>query len=135
IEAEARSDEDEKRRLIQTCPKVTYVSTDACFSGPMEKVFGLAMAVECDLRGFALAFFVAIRLDPKNAIQILQPYADLRAAWEATLSEMGINPEAMKIAGPPTSSYFELIDDLIPDPDRKKSEELATEMKELFGPA
>lgn len=134
VEAEARNDEDEIQRLITSCPKVKYVSTDARFSGPMEKIFGLAVAVETDLRGFALAFFVGIRVDPKNAIQSLQPFSDLRTAWNSVISEMGIDPAAMKKAGPPASPILELIEDIIPKPNKAKSKKLADEMLEIISP-
>ena len=135
IEAEARHDEGEKRRLITSCPKVTYSSTDARFSETMEKLFSLAMAVEADLRGFALAFLIGVRVDPKNAIQLLQPYADLRAAWNSVISEMGIDPKSMKLAGPPQSPVFDLIADIIPKPNKKQSKVLEADMLDLIGSA
>lgn len=134
IEAEARSDETERQRLISSCPKFTYVSTDVRFSETMEELLALAMAVEADLRGFALAFFVGIRSDPKTAIQQLQQFADLRAAWNSVISEMGIDPEAMKKAGPPESQVFELIEDIIPKPNKKQSKILEAEMLKIINP-
>ena len=133
VEAEARCDKEEKRRLIKSCPKKTYVQTDLEFSESMEKLMVLAMAIEADLRGYALSFFVGLRVDPKNACKFLQDYSDTRAAWKITVSDMGIDPEIMKRAGPPPSPILEMIDGLVPAPDRKKAEKLAADMKELFG--
>ena len=65
IEAAARGDETERRLLITSCPKKTYVQTDLEFSESMEKLMVLAMAVEADLRGSALGYFVALRIEPK----------------------------------------------------------------------
>ena len=132
VEAEARCDKEEKRRLIKSCPKKTYVQTDLEFSESMEKLMVLAMAVEADLRGSALGYFVALRIEPKIAPKFLQEISDIRAAWETTVSEMGIDPEIMKLAGPPTSPILELIDGLVPAPDRKKAEKMAADMRKII---
>ena len=135
IEAAARGDETERRRLITSCPKKTYLQNDIEYSDTMEKLMGLAMAVEADQRECALGFFVALRLDPKNALTFLQRFADIQAAWRSTVAGMGIDPETMKKAGPPPSPIFELIEDLIPSPDCGKVKNLAVEMRELISPA
>ncbi len=83
------------------------------------------MAIECDLRDCALGFFVALRMDPKNAANFFQDISDIRAAWETTISAMGIDAKSMKKAGPPASPILEMIDGLVPAPDRKKAEKLA----------
>ncbi len=132
VEAEARCDKEEKRRLIKSCPKKTYVQTDLEFSESMEKLMVLAMAVEADLRGSALGYFVALRIEPKIAPNFLQEISDIRAAWETTVSEMGINPDSMHKAGPPPSPILEMIDGLVPAPDRKKSKELAAGMRAII---
>jgi len=131
VEAEARGDEDEKKRLITSCPKKTYSQNDIDFSEPMKILMGLAMAVEADLRESALGFFVALRMDPENALTFLQDISDIRAAWETTISAMGLDPKSMKKAGPPTSPILELIDGLVPKPVRKKSEVLAADMRKI----
>ena len=132
IEAAARGDETERRRLITSCPKKTYVQTDLEFSESMEKLMVLGMAVECDLRECGLGFFVGLRVDPKNAFKFLQNYSDIKAAWKIAVSEMGIDPEAMKKAGPPASPILEMIDGLVPAPDRKKAEKLAADMRKII---
>ena len=133
VEAEARCDKEEKRRLIKSCPKKTYVQTDLEFSESMENLMVLAMAIECDLRECGLGFFAALRIEPKIAPKFLQEISNIRAAWETTISSMGIHPKSMKKAGPPASPILEMIDGLVPAPDRKKSKELAAEMSVLLG--
>ena len=98
----------------------------------MKNLMGLAMAVEADLRGSALGFFVALRLDPKNAANFLQEISDISAAWETTISAMGIDAKSMKKAGPPASPILEMIDGLVPAPDRKKADELAADMRAII---
>ena len=131
IEAAARGDETEKRRLIKSCPKKTYVQTDLEFSESMENLMVLAMAIECDLRECGLGFFAALRIEPKIAPKFLQEISDIRAAWKSTVSEMGIDLKAMKKAGPPASPILEMIDGLVPAPDRKKAEKMAADMRKI----
>ncbi len=132
IEAAARGDETERRLLITSCPKKTYVQTDLEFSESMEKLMVLGMAVECDLRECGLGFFAALRIEPRIAPNFLQEISDIRAAWETTISAMGIDPEIMKRAGPPPSPILEMIDGLVPAPDRKKAEKLAADMRKII---
>ena len=72
IEAESRGDAAERKRLIQTCPKVTYRQTDAKFSETMDRLLAAAAGIECELRGHALSFLFAMLNDPKNAHTFLQ---------------------------------------------------------------
>jgi hypothetical protein len=72
IEAESRGDAAERKRLIQTCPKVTYSQNDAKFSETMDQLLIAAAGIECELRGHALSFLFAMRNDPKNAHTFLQ---------------------------------------------------------------
>ena len=132
IEAAARGDETERRRLIKSCPKKTYVQTDLEFSESMENLMVLAMAIECDLRGSALGYFVALRIEPKIAANFLQEISDIRAAWKITISAMGIDPKSMQKAGPPAGPILEMIDGLVPAPDRKKAEKLAANMSKII---
>ena len=60
IEAESRGDAAVRKRLIQTCPKVTYRQTDAKFSETMDLLLIAAVAIECELRGHALSFLFAM---------------------------------------------------------------------------
>ena len=72
VEAEARGDQDERQRLMSSCPRLNYCRTDAAYSDAMERLMRMALAVEADLRGAALSFLIAVRADPKNAHIFLQ---------------------------------------------------------------
>ena len=128
VEALSRGDENERLRLIRSCPKLTYVQSDARFSEAMEGLMCLAMAVEADLKECVLRFLVFVGVDPEMSGNFLQDFANIREAWKMTLASMGIDEEAMVSAGPPTSPVFELIEVLLPKPDIKTSEVLSTEM-------
>jgi hypothetical protein len=133
IEAEARGDETEIRRLSTSCPKTTYRQNEVEYSETMEALMGAALVVECDLRGCALYYLAARRSDPESAHKFMQEISDLRAAWITTVSDMGIDPDAMQKAGPPPSPFFEPIEDLDPDPDHNNVEKIAAELKEIIG--
>lgn len=111
---------------------MTYSQNDIKYSETMEKLMGLAMAVEADLRGSALGYFVALRIEPKIAPKFLQEISDFRAAWKITISKMGIDPEAMKKAGPPTSPILELIEGLVPIPNQENVKKLSGEISKLI---
>ncbi|WP_160116574.1 hypothetical protein [Ruegeria sp. AU67] len=128
VEALSRGDDNERLRLIRSCPKLTYVQTDVRFSEAMEGLMCLAMAVEADLKEHVLRFLFFAGVDPEISGSFLQDFANVRAAWRMALTSMGIDEEAMASAGPPTSPVFELIEVLLPKPDFKTSEILSAEM-------
>ncbi|MEJ6501402.1 MAG: hypothetical protein QNL54_07865 [Rhodobacterales bacterium] len=132
IEALARGDEEEKRRLVKSCPRKSYTQNDAQYTRTMENLLDLAIAVEADLREYVIYFLIAIRADPTNAVEFLQRYSDLRAGWNSAISRMGIDPESMRKAGPPPCPVFEMIEDLVPPPNSEVVEKLAAEMEVIF---
>jgi hypothetical protein len=50
----------------------------------------------------------------------------------SVVSEMGIDPEAMKKVGPPERPVFELINDLVPEPDCQEADKLAAALRDIF---
>lgn len=125
VEALARADDAEQRRLVNSCPRRAYGQMDRRFTDAMETLMDMAMAVEADLKECALRFFVLFRVDPKESVGFLQDFANIRAAWKMTLTAMGIDEEAMLLAGPPSSPVFELIEALVPEPQLEESEALS----------
>jgi hypothetical protein len=132
IEAEARGDCDERQRLISYCPKFTYDQTDARFSGTMEKLMGLAMAVEADLRECVLKFLIIVKSEPETSGRLLQDFANIREAWKMTVRTMGIDEKIMALAGPPSSLVFEMVEALLPEPNINWSEMLSADMLACF---
>ena len=132
IEALARGDEEEKSRLVESCPKKNYRQNDAEFADKMGALMTLMLAVECDLRGSVLGFFLALRTEPKSVHEILQNIADIQAAWEEFISSLGIDPETMAKAAPPFGAFLELIDGLLPDPDHDNVEIKIDNFNEIF---
>jgi len=132
IEAQARGDRDERERLISSCPKFTYHQTDARFSGKMETLILLALAVEADLRECVLRFFVMLKFEPDSSGRFLQDFANIREAWKMTVRTMGIDEKSMALAGPPSSLVFELVEALLPEPNTNLSEMLSADMLACF---
>lgn len=132
LEAVARGDELEARRLVSSCPKVACRQTDPRFANKMAGMMKLAMAVQADLKESALCFFVSLRIDPHNSTAHLQDFADIRQAWAKTLKALGVSNESMARAGPPTSPVFSLLEDLLPEPEFEKSQALSEEMLKLL---
>lgn len=125
IEAIARGDENEERRLVRSCPRYSYTQIDLRYLGMMEALLDLALAVEADLKECVLRFLIVAKIDPEEANDFLQDFADTREAWRSTVSAMGLDEEAMALAGPPTSPVFALIEKSVPTPDIGKAEEIS----------
>ena len=128
IDAQSRRDEDESRRLFQSCPRFEYVQRDVEFTGAVDDLFGIAMAIEADLRECFIWFLISIRIKPKEAFFFLQRFSNIQHAWGLTLAALGIDKEKMALAGPPASSAFDLFDGGIPEPEAEESERLSAEM-------
>ena len=70
--------------------------------GGISRVMALAMAVESDLQGFALDFFMATRTEDHDGIHAsIDGAVALDAAWRLLLAEIGIPRMEMATAGPP----------------------------------
>ena len=133
IEAEARADTQEVERLVKSCPKYAYTTQDWDYSKRMLTLMIMALAVESDIRGQALGFWIAMTVDQDDRAQMfLQNIADIQAAWHQTLNSYGIDPEAMVKAGPPQHSAFEFLSDFMPDPQLEKVHVYNEEIKEFL---
>jgi len=99
----------------------------------MDRLLTAATGIECELRGHALSFLFAMLNDPKNAHTFLQASADIREAWRMTITNMGIDPEAMRKAGPPANPILEIIADMAPKPKKSGVGKVVTQLKELIG--
>lgn len=122
INAEARNDQEERQRLVRTCPKKSYLMNDAAFSDTLQELFVTSMAVELDLASAAINYlFLCWRnIDPPPSI--LNGMAVIQAAWDEEVSEMGIDPQAMAKAGCPRHLIIDLLMDHAapPDPEEVK---------------
>ncbi len=117
VEAKARNDGDEITRLVKSCAKKNYRQTDTAYSEMMDELMTVALYVECDLRGHALLYVLAINHDSGLSDQALQNIANTQAAWHEKLKDMGITPESMKQAAAPIHPTLETIIGFCPPPE------------------
>src|SRR4051794_25796799 len=52
LEAMAREDHVERERLMRSCPKYTYTSSDHEYTDGLEEAFGIASLTACSLRHY-----------------------------------------------------------------------------------
>lgn len=117
VEAEARQDIQEVKRLVKSCPKKSYSITDPQYSEVMDALMTVALYVECDLRGHALLYVLALKRDSALSEQYLQNIANTQTAWHEKLKDMGINPKSMKQATAQNHPTLEVITDFCPPPE------------------
>jgi hypothetical protein len=90
LEAEARGDQAEARRLVETCPKRTYRMNDAAYAETMRGIVNLAIFLEMELRGYALAATYAMATDSAHLPALLAKMLTLHAAWEQAFAAQGL---------------------------------------------
>ncbi len=101
IEAEARGDDDEVHRLVDTCPKFTFRQNDTEYSYTMVRLIALKLAIESDIRGYVIGALLSIIVEHNDALQVfLQDIANTNAAWNETMEVLGIDPASMKKFAP-----------------------------------
>ncbi|HBH25840.1 MAG TPA: hypothetical protein DDX54_00325 [Rhodospirillaceae bacterium] len=91
LEAEARGDATEARRLVESCPKVTYRANDERYSGAMRAIVNLAIFLEMELRGIALAAAWAMATDSEHLPALLAKMLTLHTAWERAFAAKGLD--------------------------------------------
>jgi hypothetical protein len=91
LEAEARDDAAEVRRLVATCPKRTYRGTDERYAETMRAITTLSIALECELRGYALAAAVASWQKHGTRFPFLRKMLTLQAAWKQAFAAKGLD--------------------------------------------
>jgi len=101
FEAQAREDEAEFQRLADTCPRKIYSGPDLAFHKSWDAIISLSIATECDLRGYALSWLIAVRAkDYETARQILEKMQAVNLAWVNLLREVGLSDKAIQAARP-----------------------------------
>ena len=80
VEAMARGDKEESRRLVDTCPRHQYRMTDLQFSGRWDSAIHLCMAALMDLR------YTVAKLRMIDAFRVTFPYWNTLAQNDAALA-------------------------------------------------
>lgn len=98
VEALSRGDDAEHEKLNRTCPEKQYKMADYHYSGVMQGLMSMAVAIELDLTGNALSMMLCLHsgsgLDDR-ADDFLQNIINSREAWKRQMEAMGIDPQAM----------------------------------------
>lgn len=144
VEAQARDDEAEKQRLIDTCPKGVYKRNESDYADRMEALEILALLVEYAMCDAALnlmvhmhvesrnnsaarpSFFSTIQKTPESIEDILCMYE----AWHEMLQEEGINSKkAEKAFGKPRHNIIKLVLDIADDDDMQADPDIVKKYK------
>ncbi len=117
IEAEARGDEVEAKRLVATCPRKTYTQADAAYTDMMIHLVAMSVAIESDIRGYLIGTLLAVIMEHDDTLQVfLQKIANVRAAWRETLEVQGIDPDVMrKFTAPLEHEGIKFFEDMLPE--------------------
>lgn len=118
LEAVARDDEDEGKRLVRTCPKKTYTMNDDAFTKPIEVFFSLGMAIACDIREALLKYALTREIDlPEQGKVFLQKTVNLTEAWKRFALSFGVQEGSIEGLSVPESAYMSLIEEMLPEPE------------------
>lgn len=100
-EAKGREDEAEFSRLQDTCPRKSYTGPELTFRHSWDCIVSMSLAVEADLRGYALSWIMAIRAkEIALAEKFLSKILATEKRWTDLLHEIGLSEAAIKAARP-----------------------------------
>ena len=129
MDAIARDDTAEIERLKLTSPIKTYRERGIAFSGTMKALFAIGMAVECDLRGAALSWWM-VRTIPEQSRELLQEMAAIEGGWQALLADMDIaSPTA---AAPPRHQMVVLLLKMATEPKSDRVKEIHAMLRDCI---
>lgn len=131
VEAEARHDAEEVQRLVKTCPKKSYLMTDADFSEGMQSLLIRSMAFECDIADMAIHYLFLSWLKKGDPESLLASMSVVEAAWHEELEDMGIDLAAMAKIGRPRSEVVSFLLDQAPPPDPAKVKALRDKLAKI----
>lgn len=109
IEAEARDDAEEVRRLVKSCPKKTYTMNDANYAEEMQMLLADSMSLECDMSHMAINYLLLEKCGKGNLTHIVILNTDLIMRFSRKVL-IGLRPEPVVIVPchPITMFKFEI---------------------------
>ena len=117
MDAIARDDTAKIDQPDQDLPSARGIA----FSETMKALFAIGMAVECDLRGAALSWWM-VRTIPEQSRDLLQEMAAIEGGWQALLADMDIaSPTA---AAPPRYQMIVLLLKMVTEPKSGRVKEI-----------
>lgn len=132
LEAKYRGDKDEVENLINTCPKKEYKQNDIEFVNQLNTLTTMAVAIECDIRGHALNYLMAIYLDHEDAADVcLQNIADIKCARDEIIKDRGGTTPLMEVSNASYNPINSVIENLIPMPNPQRVKEMKVVLKNI----
>ena len=98
IEAEARTDEAEVKRLIQTCPKIHCTQNEYAYADTMATLFQLDLLMQRNLLEIIVYYYCIRNKDVETAIKWAKKAATYEEAWRQVIEDLGISYEAFRNA-------------------------------------
>lgn len=96
LDAMAREDEDECKRLTMTCPRKTYDQPDAEYTDGMDHILLAHMSAECDIRQQIIYFLTSMIVGSDKAENFLKNVEMMRKGWDEFFRKKGISPDTMR---------------------------------------
>ena len=130
-EAIGRGDEAERRRLEDTAPEFRYRSADHMLRYSWDAVIKISLAVEVDIRGYALTSHMAHQAGFTDiSIEALKKMKKLDTAWVSLLREIGLSDVAIRATRPDphplVKHLFESVEKYQPEMDAGVDEYIKT---------
>lgn len=133
VSALARGDDTEIDRLRRTCPKKTYIQTDARFSDTMDRLLIFGLALSHDLLTTAMDA-TAWRDDAESFRHGLQRLANVEAVGRLVFERCGIVEDTDRAAlMPPQHPMVTLMLEAAPPPDLEAVERMTDEVSSICG--
>ncbi len=92
LEADARGDTAEIKRLVQSCPKKNYTMNDAVYVDTLRVIEDIVLYVESTLSGYSLCFMFFGKDKDKEPLDSLRHMLAVHTAWHETLTAHDIDP-------------------------------------------
>lgn len=108
MEAEARGDEEERKRLVKSCPKKDYRMNDAAFTNRIDAAEALTTAFVIDIAGLhgklqmvkAFAGFLPHLMDVTEQVAVTNMYDCYKEGWQQGFKEAGGKGKVSKKRAP-----------------------------------
>ena len=115
-----RDDREEVDRLHKSCPIARYRSMDSDYTDLHNRIMDQTLIIEYELLSLSLWLMYVEQMETeKNVVfagMVRQKMADMQAAWEALLSDLGIRIEAIEGRFVDRSPVMELLIAHLPPP-------------------
>ncbi len=132
LEAAVRGDEQERKKLVQTCPKKIYRMNDGVFTDAIDLFFDISLIVACDIRENLLLYAIAREQEMGEGSIFLQRVSNIKEAWKQFVLGYGVQESSLQELPPPESCYMFLVEGRLPMPQSKEVDRIYNDWKALL---